>query len=124
MSRPCPRPRSAPVSRRAQVWQKARGRKHIARGNPPRSRPQQAKLSQDGQQLLKITEHSQPWSGPQPQSPHEHNSTPLGHTSANPNSNEEGNVGDSDNIPNGKSIANNNGITNANYKAQIDGAAN
>ena len=27
-------------------------------------------------------------------------------------------------IPNGKSIANNNSITNANYKAQIDTAAN
>ena len=124
LSRPCPRPRSPPVSRRAQVRQKARGRKHIARGNPPRSRPQQAQLSQRGQQLLKLTEHAQPRSGPQLRSPHGHNSAPIGHTSANPHSNEEGDVGGSDSIPNGKSIANNNDITNANYKAQIDGAAN
>ena len=128
LSRPCPQPRSTPFSQPAQVRQKACGPKHIARGNasglPPFSRPQQAQLSQGGQQLLMLTEHSQPRSGPQPRSPHGHNSAPIGHTLANPHGNEEGNVGGSDSILNGKSIANNNRITNANYKAQIDGAAN
>ena len=91
---------------------------------PPRSRPQHAQLSQRGQQLLTLTEHFQAWSGPQPRSPHGHNSAAIGHISANPHGNKEGNVGGSDSNQNGTSIANNNGITNANYKAQIDGAAN
>ena len=107
---------------------KSRSRKNIARGNPsglpPRSRLEQAQQFQRGQQLLKLTEHSQPLSDPQPQSSHGHNSAPIGHTLANPHGNEEGNVGGSDSILNGKSIANNNGRTNANYKAQMDGAAN